>query len=163
IHRQGRVRQQPAAAGVEELQRHQPHVLVDAGHADAVAADRPDDAGDVGAVAVVVGHVGRVGYEVPAVHVVHEAAVVVVDAVAVGGDRGDGRHGAGFEGFDGQTGDERLPVRAGPGPAAKNDAVHGSGTLSRWIHFRGFVARFLRRLVEGATTRRDRTAKSRTV
>src|SRR5262249_20320053 len=70
-----------AAGGADELARHQLHVPIDAGDADAVVARRPDDAGDVGAVARVVHRVVVVVVEVPADYVVDVPVVVVVDAV----------------------------------------------------------------------------------
>src|SRR5262249_24208377 len=70
------------AGGVEELERHEADVPIDAGDADAVVADRPDGAGHVGAVAVVVHGVAVVVHEVVAVDVIDVAVVVVVDAVA---------------------------------------------------------------------------------
>src|SRR5262249_5628634 len=75
------VRIGPGALRVQELDRHDPHVPVHAGDADAVVAGRADRPGYVRPVPVVVGRVVVVVGEVPAVPVVDEAVVVVVDAV----------------------------------------------------------------------------------
>ena len=76
-----RVRIGPGALRVQELDRHDPHVPVDAGDADAVVAGRADRARDMRSVPVVVRRVVVVVRKVPPVPVVEEAVVVVVDTV----------------------------------------------------------------------------------
>ena len=75
------LRHRAAAAVVEELDRDQLGVPVDAGDADAVVAYRPDRAGHMGAVAVAVQRVIVVGVAVPTDEIVDVAATVLRDAV----------------------------------------------------------------------------------
>ena len=81
-HRADRVGGGARTLRIQELDRHDPHVPVHAGDAEAVVARRADRAGDVRAVAVVVHRVVVAVHEVPAAPVVDVAVVVVVDAVA---------------------------------------------------------------------------------
>src|SRR5262249_38252752 len=80
VQRGDEIADRAVPVGVEELQVHQSHVPIDAGHR--AGAGGADDPRDVGAVAVIVVGPVVVGAEVPADQVVGVAVVVVVDAVA---------------------------------------------------------------------------------
>ena len=109
-----------AAALVEELQGHELDVPVHPGDADAVVADRPDDAGDVGAVAVVVHHIGVVVHEVPASNgrilrtrpdVGLQVRMIVIDPAVDDGDDHLSRPGVRVPGFG------RVDIRVRGAPA----------------------------------------------
>jgi hypothetical protein len=128
-------------APAEELQAHQLHPPRDARDADAVIADRPDDARDMRAVAKVVGWVTRTGDRVDAVDVVDVPVAVVVASVAgnfsgvdpeVGGEigvvRADARVDHGDDDFGGVRAQVPSPSRTEVGAG---DAVVGAGVPVR--------------------------------
>ena len=152
-----------AAVGVEELQGHDLHVPVDAGHADAVVAHGADGAGHVRAVAVVVHRVAVVVDEVVAVDVVDEAVAVVVDAVAgdlagVGPDVG-GQVGVGVIDAGVDDGDDDAAAAGGdvPGFRGVDVGVGRAAGLAGVVQApEGTELRVVRNLVQLQEVVRDR-------
>ena len=143
-----------AAAGrIDELQRHDGHVPIHAGHALAVVAHRADDAGDVGAVAVVVHRVAVVGDEVIAVYVAGKA---VAAGVRIGPDIG-GQVGIGVIDARIDDGDDDVAAAGAYVPGGRQIDV-GCGPLLRILRVVGSDCGSRSDLLEGIELRPEDAA-----